>query len=297
MIEQCNRVAIIGLGLIGGSIGSGLKQSGFVGEIVGYAPHHGPQALSLGLIDRFTVTAQEAVVDADLVVIATPPSLIVETISLLACSLKDSAVVTDVGSTKASIVQAVSVALNNSNYGGLIARFVPGHPIAGSEENGPVAANPALFCGATVILTPIEQTLPWAIAKVQQLWSVLGARTQLMTPADHDRRYALVSHLPHWAAFALAHALATQADANHLLAASGAGLKDTTRIAGSTPQLWVDIFSQNKTAILASIASYQRSLDAMKHDVMEDDYAALADKLRTASEWRRDLRSSQPKTS
>ena len=289
MIEQCNRVAIIGLGLIGGSIGAGLKQSGFSGEIVGYAPHHGPQALSLGLIDRFTSTAQEAVQDADLVVIATPPSFIALTIGLTASHLKETAVLTDVGSTKSSIIEGVRATLNNSNLGGLMARFVPGHPIAGSEENGPVAANPGQFCDATVILTPIEQTLPSSIAKVQQFWSLLGARTQFMTPADHDRRYALVSHLPHWAAFALAHALATQIDAGHLLAASGAGLKDTTRIAGSAPQLWADIFSQNKSAILASIALYQRSLDAMKNDVIADDYAALAEKLSTASKWRRDL--------
>lgn len=287
MMEQCNRVAIIGLGLIGGSIGAGLKQRGFNGEIVGYAPHHGPQALQLGLIDRFTLSAQEAVEDADLVVIAIPPSMIARTIALLAEHLKQTAVLTDVGSTKAAVIEGVAAALSDLNCGDLMDRFVPGHPIAGSEENGPVAANPHLFRDATVILTPLEHTQSAATARVQQLWSLLGAQTQFMTAADHDRRYALVSHLPHWAAFALAHTLATQADAGQLLEASGAGLKDTTRIAASAPQLWADIFSQNKAAILASIDVYQQSLDAMKSDVMANDYEALAQKLSAAANWRR----------
>lgn len=287
MIEHCSRVAIIGLGLIGGSIGAGLKLSGFSGEIVGYAPHHGPQALSLGLIDRFTSTAQEAVKDADVVVIAIPPSFIAQTICMVAGDLKATAIVTDVGSAKASIINEVNASLQETNNSDLITRFVPGHPIAGSEENGPVAANPQLFRGAVVVLTPDQHTQPTALLTVQQFWSLLGAQTQCMSPADHDRRYALVSHLPHWAAFALSHALATQTDSDQLLAASGAGLKDTTRVAGSEPNLWCDIFSQNKTAILASMESYQQSLDAMSRDLRLGDYDALIEKLNVASKWRR----------
>ena len=287
MIEQCSRVAIIGLGLIGGSIGAGLKQSGFIGEIVGYAPHHGPQALGLGLIDRFTATAQDVVQDADLIVIAVPPSLIAQTISSIAGYVKPSATLTDVASTKVSIIDEVFALLSGSNHRDVVERFVPGHPIAGSEENGPVAANALLFRDAVVILTPHQHTQLTAIKAVQQLWSQLGAQTQFMSAADHDRRYALVSHLPHWAAFALAHALATQTDAAQLLAASGAGLKDTTRIAGSEPNLWRDIFSQNKTAILRSIELYQKSLDALGKDLRSDDYEALTEKLNVAAKWRR----------
>ena len=287
MISELKRVAIIGLGLIGGSIGVGLKQNRLCADVVGYAPHHGPQALQLGLIDRYVSSAQEAAEGADLVVIATPPSMVIQTIELIAPRLKKTAVVTDVASTKAEIVSGVLAMLSGRGSINLFERFVPGHPIAGAETNGPVAANPKLFDGASVILTPTDQTQVSAIALVQSVWEQLGANTQIMTATEHDRCFALVSHLPHFVAFALAHAMATQSDGDQLLKAAGAGLRDTTRIAASPPELWIDIFEQNAVAMLAAIDGYQQSLDAMKKNLGSGSYAALAEQLRVAGEWRK----------
>ena len=287
MISELKHVAILGLGLIGGSIGAAIKRSGFSAEVVGYAPHHGPQALQLGLIDRYVLSALEAVEGADLVIIATPPSLVIATIEAIAPNLKKTAVLTDVASTKHSIVQGVFSMLEQQGHREFIGRFVPGHPIAGAETNGPVAANPNLFQGANVILTPTDQTQVTALALVQGLWAALGAKTQIMSASEHDRCYALVSHLPHFAAFALAHSLATQNDADQLLKAAGSGLRDTTRIAASAPELWVDIFEQNKPALLAAIDSFEQSLGAMKATLHSGSYAQLANQLKLASDWRR----------
>jgi prephenate dehydrogenase len=279
------RVAILGLGLIGGSIGAAIKQRGLASRVIGYSPHHGSDALAHGLIDELALSNEHACKDADLVVIAVPPSAIAPTLIQIGSALLPTAVVTDTGSTKSKLMAQAQVAL-----GSAYARFIPGHPIAGSEQSGPFAANAQLFNLARVILTPDPKFAdPKCVQTVQNFWTSIGASTQILDAQVHDRQYALVSHLPHWVSYALAATLAHQTDASQLAQAGGAGLRDTTRIAGSSGALWVDISEQNREPLLAAITQFQGELAALKLALQVGDSQTLVALFNDASMWRKTI--------
>ena len=184
----------------------------------------------------------------------------------LAPHLKPGAIVTDAGSTKASVVAAARAAL-----GPRVADFVPGHPIAGSEQSGPAAARVDLYRGRRVVLTPLPETRGDATASVRALWEATGGEVELLDAEQHDRIFAAVSHLPHLAAFALVDDLAQRPDSEAFFRFAASGFRDFTRIAGSSPEMWRDIALANRTAVLAELDAYVDALRALRVAVSEND--------------------------
>lgn len=276
------RVAIVGVGLIGGSVAAALRKRGLAVRIVGHSPADQHKAMALDLLDEAAPSLEAAMEGADVVVLAAPVSAIVETMPRLAGCLPPGAVLTDTGSTKRSIVEAAVDGL-----GARLSRFVPAHPIAGSERSGPGAANADLFDGARVILSPLPFTDEDALARVDAFWRSLGARTVSMPPDAHDRLLAAVSHLPHVVAFALARALAGRDDARDALRLAGGGLRDTSRIAASSPSLWADILVDNGDAVLTALRDYERAWKTFADAVEAGDRTRLAALIAEASDWRR----------
>lgn len=264
------RLAIIGVGLIGGSFALALKQVGAVREVIGV----GRNAASLetarqgGLIDRvvdFTEAGQ-----ADCMLLAVPVGETEAALKQLAPHLKPGAIVTDAGSTKANVIAAARASL-----GARFADFIPGHPIAGSEQSGPVAARADLYQGKKVVLTPLPETRATALETVKALWHATGAQVETLDVALHDRVFAAVSHLPHLAAFALVDELAQRADGDTYFYFAASGFRDFTRIAGSSPEMWRDIALANREAVLAELDAYIAALKSLQAAVSTEDAAAL----------------------
>ncbi|MEZ0265029.1 MAG: prephenate dehydrogenase [Phycisphaerae bacterium] len=246
------RLSILGVGLLGGSIGLAARSKLSHCHVVGYGHRRETlaRAQEIGAIHEVADNLGEAVKDADLVVLCTPVSLFGEVLKGIAGSLKDGAIVTDVGSTKRSVVQSARTLIPPH------ARFVGSHPMAGSEKRGVEFARTDLFENALCILTPEDAAGPIAVAAVEDFWRLLGMRTCRMTPADHDAALADVSHLPHAVAAALVNM--QQPEAMRL---SGKGFLDATRIAGGDGGLWRDIFLDNADNLRASIARLRQALD------------------------------------
>jgi prephenate dehydrogenase len=265
-------LALIGVGLIGGSLAAALRRAGAVATVVGY--DRDPQALeraaALGLIDTAAASASEAAKGADLVVIAVPVRAIGAVLRDVAATLAPGAVVTDVGSTKGDVAQVAEQALRE-----LFPRFVPGHPIAGREASGVEAAVADLFRGARVVLTPNAATAPDAVDLVKACWEAAGARIATMAPERHDRICAAVSHLPHVLSFALVSEIAARDDAEELLGFAAGGFRDFTRIAASSPEMWRDIALQNRAALLDEIDRYAARLAVFRELVERADGPAL----------------------
>lgn len=264
------RLALVGTGLIGGSFALALKQAGAVREVVGVGrnPARLTVARELGLIDRavdWTGAGQ-----ADCILLALPVGETEAVLAQLAPHLKPGAVVTDAGSTKAGVVAAARAAL-----GARFADFVPGHPIAGSEQSGPGAARADLYRGKRVVLTPDADTRAEAVAIVRALWEAAGAQVETLDAALHDRIFAAVSHLPHLAAYALVDELARRADGGLFFRYAASGFRDFTRIAGSSPDMWRDIALANRDALLAEIDAYLAALQSLREAVDARDGAAL----------------------
>jgi prephenate dehydrogenase len=255
MIE---RLAVIGVGLIGGSLALALRAAGQVGEVVGAGRGRAnlEQAKALGIIDRFTTSAALAVADADVVVVAAPLGNSARILHEIAPVLPAHAVVTDVGSTKRQVVDEARAAL-----GVHFARFVPGHPIAGTEHSGAQAAFATLYRQHRVILTPLPETDAEALARVHAMWTATGATLTQMEVDEHDRVLAATSHLPHLLAYTLVDMLAAAADAQDIFAFAAGGFRDFTRIASSNPEMWRDITLANRDALLAITGQYQRALE------------------------------------
>lgn len=249
------RLSIIGVGLLGGSIGLAAKAAGIRCHIRGYG--HRPQTLSraleVGAIDESARSCKEAAREADLVILCTPVGLFRSVMEELADALSPQAIVTDVGSTKRSAVQLAQKLLPDP------ARFIGSHPMAGSEKRGIEFARADLFHGAQCILTPTGQTAPNALAQVEQFWQKLGMRTLKMSASDHDRLICEVSHLPHVIAAALVHLVSDAA-----LPLSGKGFLDTTRIAGGDGAMWRDILQDNRDNVAASIKRLLARLDEVQ---------------------------------
>ncbi|MGH7307989.1 MAG: prephenate dehydrogenase [Candidatus Rokuibacteriota bacterium] len=265
------RLAVIGVGLLGGSIAQAARAHGLAREIVGVGRHitRLEPALRDGTLDRATADPVDGVRDADFVVLATPVQTIERMLGTLWPALEADALVTDVGSTKAAIVRTAE------RLGADLPRpFVGSHPMAGSEQSGYGVARVDLLRGATVIVTPSEASAPAAVKAVAAFWEALGAgRVLTMDPVAHDRAVAAVSHLPHLVACALVDAVERLDPAAFDVAASG--FRDTTRIAAGDPEVWEAIFLANREAMAASTREFLRALAELSRLLDTDDGAAL----------------------
>jgi prephenate dehydrogenase len=256
-VTPIGQLTIVGVGLIGASFALALKSAKAVGRVVGIGRSRAnlEDALAVGAIDEAARDAAAAIARADFVLVATPVGAMAEAFARIAPHLAMHAVVTDAGSTKQSVIADARAAL-----GPKLAQFVPAHPIAGSDESGARAASAALYRGREVILTPLAESTPEAIARVRAAWIECGARVGELIPADHDAIFAAVSHLPHLACFALMQELASRSDAERLLSHAGAGLRDFSRLAASHPEVWRDICLANRDAIVIELRRYQDAL-------------------------------------
>jgi len=277
-----NTLAVVGVGLIGGSFASALKSAGAVRRVIGVGRSHAnlQRALALGVIDEVQHDLA-CVAHADLVLVAVPVQQTEEVLRKMAPHLGPEAVVTDAGSTKQDVVAAAGRVL-----GSRAGQFVPAHPIAGAERSGVEAASAALYRDRLVVLTPTPATREDAVARVDALWRLCGARVVRMDAAGHDRVFAAVSHLPHVLAFALVHELAARDDAEQLFSFAGAGFRDFTRIAGSSPEMWRDIALANREALLTELDAYRAELERLAHCIAQGDGAGLARMFEVAREAR-----------
>ncbi len=280
------KLAILGVGLIGGSFALALKRAGVVGSVIGYgrSRENLEAARSLGVLDAIAETPGAAVAQADAICLAAPVGALPTLLTEIAPYLRDDALMIDVGSTKQDVILAARAAL-----GDRMAQFVPGHPIAGAEDSGAAAARPELFHGKSVILTPLPENRAEAVAQVSGWWQACGAEVAEMEAEDHDRIFAAVSHLPHLAAFALVAELAERPEAALFFQHAGSGFRDFTRIAASHPEMWRDIALANQGALLNEIDRYQEALARLRKLLESGDSAALHALFERASTARRTL--------
>jgi prephenate dehydrogenase len=280
---QFQKIAILGVGLIGGSLAMVCKQKGLAGMIVGYGRRleNLKKAVKLGVIDRFFQDLRETVRGADLIVLATPVGRFEALAREIAEVASKEAIVMDVGSVKGDLVARLERLLP---YG---SRFVGTHPIAGKEKTGVESASATLFSGALCILTPTDRTDPSALESVKALWKAAGAKLILMDPAQHDQILAAVSHLPHLAAYALVNTvLETRVQGQEVLSFSGGGLRDFTRIAASSPEMWRDICLLNRDPLLGMIEAYEKTLARLKKLIQQGDGESLEAEFERAKEVR-----------
>lgn len=277
------KAAIVGTGAVGGSIGGGLRVRGLADEVAGFDPANAQAAREAGWIDRVAPSLQDAVRGADLVVLAAPVPVNRALLGdpALREALGARAVLTDVSSTKASVVAAARAGL-----GARLGRFVASHPIAGSDRGGPGAARAALLEGAHLIVCPTDDCDADAVVTVEATWTAMGARVARMTPEHHDRLFAEVSHWPHAVAFALSASVGQGPLADDALRFHGAGLRDTTRVGGSPPELWAGILLDNRDASLAAAAAFREELDRIERALADRDRGALVEALARGASWR-----------
>lgn len=294
MAVHFTQVTIVGVGLIGGSLGMILKRKSLADRVVGVGRRveNLKKAVELGAIDRYVVDSTEGVREADLVVLATPVDTYDRHLKEWASYLKVGVIVTDVGSVKGRLVELAERAVPRGVH------FIGVHPIAGKEQTGVVAATPQLFTGARCIVTPTATTDPAALERVRALWRETGSEVLEMDPHEHDKILGAVSHLPHVAAFALINALIDLR--NHIIPSldlaghSGGGLRDTTRIAASSPEMWRDIFLWNRDNIVRWIEAYEQSLARLKQLIKLGDAAGIEKELERAKQEREKFTSHPP---
>ena len=261
--NEFKTIAIVGTGLIGGSIALALKNNKLCGRIIGVCLHKKSLAAArkMKAVDIASLSL-EAIKDADLVILATPVSVILELAPKISGVIKRNCLVFDVGSTKASIVRKLS---------GIFPRFVGTHPLAGSEKRGVVNARADLFQDSLCIITPTHATDKSALSKVKSFWRALGARTEIMNPAKHDQILGFISHLAHISAFSLINAIP-----GRFLKYSPSSLKEATRVASSDNKLWADIIIDNRVNVLKAISSLQVNLEAVKRALTGNGNAELS---------------------
>jgi prephenate dehydrogenase len=255
-----NRLAILGVGLIGGSLARALRDAGHVVEIVGYGRTLASlqRAVELGVVDRIETSLSAAVNGADMVVLATPVGVMPEIFPAIAPYLGESTVLTDVGSVKGTVVAAAHNAL-----GAKLAGFVPGHPIAGTEHSGVESSFASLFVGRRVVLTPLPENSAEAVARVRAMWQAAGADVAEMSVEHHDEVLAATSHLPHLLAYALVDLLTRLDDRREIFSYAAGGFRDFTRIASSDPVMWRDISLANQKALVKMLKQYRTELDGL----------------------------------
>lgn len=272
MQKVFQRVAIFGVGLIGGSFALALKKAGAVRNIVGAGRSQASleRARQLGIIDEIAVDAEHALRDTDLVLIAAPVAQTAAILSAIYPYLQPGTIVTDAGSTKADVVAAARSSLADK-----IAQFVPAHPIAGRELNGPEAALADLYAGKKTVITRLPENSDTDVASVASAWQQCGAIIHHLEPAAHDAVFAAVSHLPHLLAYALVDDIARKPHADTLFQYAASGFRDFTRIAGSSPEMWRDISLANRAAILKELDSYSARLSVLRQYLLDADSAGL----------------------
>jgi prephenate dehydrogenase len=280
-----HRLAVVGVGLLGGSVAKAARARGIAREILGVGRDLARLAPALrdGVLDRATTDLREGVAGADVVVLGTPVLTLARLLEDVWAAAPDHAVITDVGSTKLAIVEAAAALARRRPL-----QFVGSHPMAGSEQSGYAVARTDLFEGATVVVTPTDLTSPPAAKAVTGFWESLGARVVTLDPAGHDRAVAMISHLPHLVAYALVDAVGR--DMPSALELVARGFKDTTRIAASDPRVWQEIFLANRPALRGALAGFRRSLADLEALVESGDAGGLVDTLGQIRDRREALR-------
>lgn len=282
---EFGKIVVFGTGLIGGSFALALKAAGAVEEVVGFgrAPGTLRIAQELGVIDRAGINPAHEIGDADIVLVATPVAQMPEIFSRIAPYLGPNTLVTDGGSTKGDVVAAARAA-----FKGHIGKFVPAHPIAGAENSGPAAARWDLYRGKKVVVTPLAENNDERLDRIKRAWALCGADIYELTPEQHDRVFAAVSHLPHLLSYALVHDLATREDADLFFTFAASGFRDFTRIAASHPEMWRDICLANRQALLQELERYQAQLCELHGALTASDGERLEDIFGIARQARRE---------
>ena len=272
MSFRLGKVVVVGVGLIGGSFALALKAAGAVGRVVGVGRRIETleRARALGIVEEIGALDAATLADADLVLVAVPVAQSRLVLASLAPLLGESTVVTDAGSTKQDVVEAARAAL-----GGRIARFVPGHPIAGTEHSGPEAAFAGLYRERRVVLTPLPENAPADVARVRSAWEACGAQVEELGAAEHDEVFAAVSHLPHLLAYALVEHVTGRPGGERLMSFAAGGFRDFTRIASSHPEMWRDICIANRGALAAELSRYESTLAGMRALLERGDSQSL----------------------
>lgn len=278
-----NQLGLIGCGLMGGSFAAAMKKAGCVRRVVGYSksPSTTERAKRMGVIDVAAESALLAVAGSDIVLLAVPVSAMEATFKAVRHLVEPGTLFMDVGSTKRDVVEAAKKVLKDR-----VAGFVPAHPIAGKEVSGIEHADPLLFANRQVILTPLAQTDPALVQKATDVWSALGSQVLKMTPENHDAAFAAVSHLPHLLAFAYFASVINQPHGKQFLSLAGPGFRDFTRIAGSDPEVWRDVFLANREEVLKQSQRFRHTLDALEHVMRTGNPDALEAMIRQSAEQR-----------
>lgn len=278
------KVAILGVGLLGASFGLALK--GVMPDccITGYGRSESNliYAKERGIIDKYSLDASEACSDADLILLAVPVGSFVELVKGIVSAFKNGAVVTDTGSVKGELVYRIQSILPEGVH------FVGSHPIAGSHESGARYAKSSLFKDALCVITPTEQSHQFAVSQVTDLWKAFGCRVVYMDPHEHDRVYNLVSHFPHLLSYCVMHTV-TKSEGNGVFSYAGRGFKDLTRIAASSPELWTDILILNRENLSDTIDRFIEELMTFKRWLSGDNYEEIQNYLKEANLLRRSI--------
>ena len=281
------RVALIGLGLIGSSLSHVMRQKGLAEHISGYARSAATRAkaVEIGLVDSMHESAAAAVEDADLVILCVPVGACGEVAREIGPSLKEGAIITDVGSVKTAIVRDVGPHLPANVH------FVPGHPVAGTEQSGPESGFAELFVNRWCILTPLPDSDPAAVKKLEEFWRACGSNVETMTPEHHDLVLAITSHLPHLIAYNI---VATAADVeevtnSEVIKFSAGGFRDFTRIAASDPIMWRDVFLNNKDAVLEMLGRFSEDLSVLQRAIRWGDGETLYNLFTRSRQIRRSI--------
>ncbi|MGE4345705.1 MAG: prephenate dehydrogenase [Geoalkalibacter sp.] len=280
------RLAVVGVGLIGGSLALALRETGAVGEVVGIGRglENLQKALDLGIVDRITQDAAEGCRDADVVFLATPVRTLADVAAAIIPSLKPGAILTDGGSVKAQVAQEIDPLLRGDVF------LVPGHPIAGTEKSGAEAAFSTLYQGRRCILTPTEGTDQDALLFIQRMWTTVGSEVVLMDVTKHDRVLAAISHLPHMVAYSLVNAVGSyDRYEENILEYSAGGFRDFTRIASSDPTMWRDIALTNRDALIEMMERFERFFGELKEDVRQGDDEKLFDFFQRSKQMRDEI--------
>jgi prephenate dehydrogenase len=287
-----NQLGVIGCGLMGGSFALALKRAGLVKRVIGYSksPSTTERAKKLGIIDVAAESALLAVSGSDIVLIAVPVAATETTFKAIRHLVEPGVLFMDVGSTKRDVVDAARRVLRER-----VGSFVPAHPIAGKEVSGIQHADPGLYSGRQVILTPLPQTAPDLVQKATDVWAALGSQVLRMSPENHDAAFAAVSHLPHLLAFAYFSAVVNQPAGKDFLSLAGPGFRDFTRIAASSPETWRDILVANREEVLKQSQRFRRALDALEHVMREGNADALEGLIRTPAEGRANWQMGAPR--
>jgi len=287
MTKLFDRVALIGIGLIGSSLAHAMRKQNLAGTITGYARSEATRAkaLELKLVDRVYSTAAEAARDADLVILCSPVGTYGALAEEIGHVLKPGAILTDVGSVKAAVVRDVLPHVAQAVH------FIPGHPIAGTEQSGPESGFPELFINRWCILTPLPGVDPAAVERLAAFWQACGSNVDVMTPEHHDLVLAITSHLPHLIAYNI---VSTAADleevtSSEVIKYSAGGFRDFTRIAASDPTMWRDVFLNNRDAVLEMLGRFSEDLSALQRAIRWGDGDMLFDVFTRSRQIRRSI--------